>query len=342
VERDVLTGYRGSSRWGWRAAGYALLAFSLTVPATGCGKKESVAPPKIASLAAHEADSRAAGNPAGSGKGESVVPAGRDVSVFVVPSSPSRISPPSVSVRTAPGQGVEIGNVTWFVNGAQQAANGDLLAPSLFQRGDRIKAVVRLRTGADERVLTTPEVQAGNALPVVEQVRIEPQAPTTGSTVRAVVSAQDPDGDPLKFQYQWYIDNVPVSGEGESFTLKGVRKGSSVHVRVTPNDGFAEGGWKYSPRHEIVNALPVVKSQAPTTIPPSCLLTHTIVAEDADGDPLTYALVKGTEGMTLAGPVLTWKVSDEDVGRTAEVVIRISDNDGGETVLTMNLTPRKP
>jgi hypothetical protein len=341
VERDVLTEYRGSSRWGWRAAGCALLAFSLTVPATGCGKKESVAPPNIASPAAHEADSRAAGNPAGTGSGESVVPAGKDVSVFVVPSSPSRISPPSVSVRTAPGQGAEIGNVTWFVNGAQQA-DAYLLAPALFRRGDKIKAVVRLRTGGEETVRTTPEVQAGNALPVVEQVRIEPQAPTTGSTVRAVVSARDPDGDPLTFRYQWYIDDVLVPGEGDSFSLQKVRKGSSVHVRVTPNDGFAEGGWKYSPRHEVVNALPVVKSQAPTTIPSSRLLTYPIVAEDPDGDPLTYTLVKGTEGMTLAGPVLTWNVSDEDLDRPAEIVIRISDNDGGGTVLTMNLTPRKP
>jgi hypothetical protein len=341
VERDVLTGYRGSSGWGRRAAVYALLAFSLTVSATGCGKKEGVAPLLKGSLPEQEADSAAAENPAGQGKGESVAFAGKDVSVFVVPSTPSRITPPSVSVRSAPGQGAEIGNVTWFVNDAKQV-DEKLLAPSLFRRGDKIKADVRLRAGGNEMVLTTPEVLAGNALPVVEQVKIESQAPTAGSTIRAVVSARDPGGDPLTFQYQWYGDNVLAPGGGDSLNLKGARKGSWVHVRVTPNDGIAEGAWKYSPRHEIVNALPVVKSQPPPTIPPSRLLTHTIVAEDPDGDPLTYTLSKGTEGMTLAGPVLTWKVSDEDLDRPAEIVIRIPDNDGGQTVLTMNLTPKKP
>jgi hypothetical protein len=129
---------------------------------------------------------------------------------------------------------------------------------------------------------------------------------------------------------------------GDSLTLSGVKKGSLIHVSATPNDGFADGAWKYSPKYQVVNGPPVVKSQSPTSMPLSRVLTHTIVAEDPDGDPLTYALEKGPEGATLSGATLTWKVSDQDMGRTAEVVIRISDNDGASTVLTMLLNPRKP
>jgi len=238
------------------------------------------------------------------------MPAGGGFSVIVAPSSPSRIAPPSVSVKSPPGQGAEILSVKWLVNGAERES-GRTLSPSGFLRGDRIQAIVKMRAGADEKILTTPEVVAVNALPAVTDVRIEPQAPTNGSTVRAVVQAQDPDGDPLSFKYQWFVDNVAVPG-GDSMALKGVKKGSWVHVAVIPNDGFADGAWKFSPRYQVVNAPPVVKSTSPTSIPPSRVLTHTIVAEDPDGDPLTYTLVKGPEGLTLSGATLTWKVTDRD------------------------------
>jgi hypothetical protein len=324
------------------AAAAAILAFCLTIAGTGCGKKEGTAP-QGATPAVGEAASPAAGRadaPA-AGRVEISVPDGGGFAVIVAPLSPSRIAPPSVSVKSPTGQGAEVLSIQWLVNGAERES-GQTLAPSQFQRGDRIQAVVKLRAGGGEKLLTTPEVVAVNALPAVSDVRIEPQALVAGSTVRVFVKAQDPDADPLTFKYKWYVDDLVVPGESDSLTLRGVKKGSWIHVAVTPNDGFSDGAWKYSPRHQVVNAPPVVKSQAPTTIPPSRVLTHAIVAEDPDGDPLTYILVKGPEGMSLSGATLTWKVSDRDLDRSAEIVIGISDNDGASTVLTMTLNPRKP
>jgi hypothetical protein len=146
----------------------------------------------------------------------------------------------------------------------------------------------------------------------------------------------------LKYRYKWYVNDLAVAGEGESLALNGVKKGSWIHVSATPNDGFADGAWKESPRYQIVNAPPVVRNQPPSTIPPSRILTHTIVAEDPDGDPLTYTLVSGPGGCSLTGATLTWQVADSDLGRTAQIVIRISDNDGASTMLTMILNPQKP
>ena len=323
---------------GRSAAAALLFAFGLAVSGAGCGKREGPSQP---GAIPPDRDPSAGMTAATVGQGNIPTPPGREFSVVVAPSSPSRIAPPSVSVKSPPGQGVEILSVKWLVNGAE--TKGGPLAPSRFQRGDRIRAVVKLRVGGGgEILLTTTEVVAVNALPAVADVRIEPLSPITGSEVRAVVKAQDPDGDPLTFKYQWYVDNLVVPGGGDSLILKGVKKGSLVHVAVTPNDGFADGAWKYSPRYQVLNALPVVKSQPPKTVPPSRVLIHTIVAEDPDGDPLTYTLVKWPEGMVLSGATLTWEVSDRDLDRSAEVVIRISDNDGASTVLTMILNPRKP
>jgi hypothetical protein len=324
-----------------RAAPAAFLAFCLAVAVTCCGKKEgpsSKVPPQAGQAGGSAESSTAA--PAG-GREETSVSAGGGFTVHIAPSSPSRITPPSVSVKSPPGLGADVLGVKWLING-EERESGQILPPSAFRRGDRLQAIVKLRAGGEEKHLSTPEVAAVNAMPAVVDVRIEPQAPTSGSTVRAVVQAQDPDADPLTLKYRWYVDDVPVPGDIDSIPLKGVKKGSRVHVAVTPNDGISDGAWRYSPRYQVVNGPPVVKSEPPKTIPPSRVLTHTVIAEDPDGDPMTYTLVKGPEGITLSGATLTWKVSDRDLEKPAEIVIRISDDDGASTVLTMILNPRKP
>jgi hypothetical protein len=329
----------GSVTWrrGRRRAAALFLASCLITSGAGCGKKEGQSP-QGAPIVPEPTSGNAADE---TRKGPLPVPSSGGFSVVVAPSSPSRIAPPSVSVKSPPKLGAEVLRVRWFVNGGEQES-GPLLSPSRFQRGDRIRATVNLRAGGEEKILTTPDVVAANALPGVTDVRMEPQAPTTGSTVRAIVQGQDADGDSLKYSFKWYVNDLPVAGESESLVLTGVKKGSWIHVSVTPNDGFADGAWKESPRYQAVNAPPVVKSGAPTTIPPSRLLTHVVAAEDPDGDPLTYSLVRGPGGITLSGATLQWNVTDGDLDRPAEIVIRISDDDGASNILSMKLNPHKP
>jgi hypothetical protein len=137
------------------------------------------------------------------------------------------------------------------------------------------------------------------------------------------------------------VNDLPVAGESESLMLKGVNKGSWVHVSVTPNDGFADGAWKESSRYRVVNAPPVVKSPSPTTIPPSMMLRHTLVAEDPDGDPMTFTLSKGPPGMILKGSTIEWQVPVEYIGRQVEAIVTITDGDGGQTVQTFAMTIRR-
>ncbi|TFH33420.1 MAG: hypothetical protein E4G97_00575 [Deltaproteobacteria bacterium] len=325
---------RGKERW--RAVALFLLFF-LVVPVSGCGKKGEQSP---------QGSPTAPEQPAGKAGGENSrdflpVASSGGYTVFVVPASPSRITPPTVSVISPPKQGADLLLVRWFVNGNDQDS-GPRLSSSRFQRGDRIRAEVKLRGGTEEILLTTTEVVAGNALPEVRDARIEPRAPISGSTVRAVVDARDPDGDPLTLKYHWFVDDSPVAGNGDSLTLTGVKKGSWVHVKVTPNDGFADGAWMDSPRYMVVNALPVVKSPAPASIPPSMLLRHTIVAVDPDGDQMTFTLTKAPSGMDLKGSTIEWQVPQSAIGTRVDVVVTISDGDGGQTVQSFAMTIQPP
>ncbi len=325
----------GGKRKRWRRAAAVLLAgLGCLAWVSGCGKSEA---PRAVSTGDGVAGSP---SPNTAGLGKAAVASVGGYEVFVVPAVPSRSMPLTVSVKSPPGKGAEILGVGWYVNGTAEAGDR-FLSPSLFRRGDRIHAVVKLKAGAREEVLTSPEVVAGNAQPEVTEVRIEPRALVSGATARAVAQARDPDGDSVTLRYKWYVDDKPRPGDGETLALAGVKRGSWVHVAVTPNDGAADGASKLSARYEVVNAPPVVKSLAPTAVPPSRLLKHTFVAEDADGDPLTYTLVKGPPGMTLHGDTLEWKVGDEYVGRQVEAVVEISDGHGGKTVQTLSMTIRR-
>jgi len=229
--------------------------------------------------------------------------------------------------------------VVWTVNG-REFAGSDKLDPKQFQKGERVQARGKVLVSGKETNFETSPVLAINSPPLLGDVRLDPRTPTTGGTVRAIVAASDPDGEPVTVRYKWFVDDKEVPGEGDTLTLKGVRKGSWVHARISTSDGAGEGPWKHSPRYQVVNSLPVVKSGSPPDNLPGRKFSYRILAEDPDGDPLTITLVKAPPGMVLNGSTLEWVVPDEYIGKPVEVVVNISDGDGGQTVQTYTMTFR--
>lgn len=263
------------------------------------------------------------------------------IQCVLLPAVPTKLSPPEVFLQGVfPGRDApKIIQVAWSVN-ERDEGGGTRLEASRFRKGDRIQAKVRVLSRGTEKIVDVPAAVVGNSPPWVAEARIEPAGLTTGSVARAVVRIEDPDGDPVTVRYTWYVDDRPAAEGGESYRLQGVRKGASVHFKAVPNDGSTDGGWRYSGKYKVVNSSPVVTSDPPKSIPPDGVIVYTIIAEDPDGDPLTYTQEKGPAGMTMTGATLRWAVPSEAYGTSVQIVVKISDNDGGVTLTTLTMTPR--
>ena len=99
-----------------------------------------------------------------------------------------------------------------------------------------------------------------NSPPVITSVTITPEKPTIGSELSLSIQSNDPEGEPITYQYQWIRNDEEITGENESTLKKGnLRKGDLIRVRVTPSDGKVTGTPFLSSPVKIHNAPPVIQ-----------------------------------------------------------------------------------
>jgi hypothetical protein len=99
-----------------------------------------------------------------------------------------------------------------------------------------------------------------NSAPVITSVNILPDKPNKESELNLLTQSQDPDGDPITYQYQWIRNNEEITGENKN-TLKGglFKKGDLLQVRVSPSDGKVNGTPFLSQAVKILNSPPVIQ-----------------------------------------------------------------------------------
>ena len=197
-----------------------------------------------------------------------------------------------------------------------------------------------------------------NDLPTAPTVRIVPEDPVTASTltVEIVRSSTDFESTGLTYRFQWYLEGVLVEGlDTEEVSLSNTSRGQNWSVEVRAWDGDEEGppGMAWT---KILNMAPIVKGQLPSvemsedeTLEDAIDLRS--VFSDADGDPLTFALVDVPQHLTVTinndtgfvsitpqadwngDEELTFVANDGDLQSEGSVMVKV-------TVLPVNDLPR--
>jgi streptogramin lyase len=187
-------------------------------------------------------------------------------------------------------------------------AAGDRAIASAGATGALSASVAQSSTGIGQSIALMPATSAGgggqNQPPVVDSVSVSPASPLTNDLLSAVVTAHDPDGDPLSFTYQWVLNAVDLPGATQAtldLSLPGNgSRGDTLSVRVTANDGRASSSPRTSSAVTVGDSPPAATVTLSTSSPQqSSLLTASVQATDADGDTISLTYTWTVNGATV-------------------------------------------
>ncbi len=189
-----------------------------------------------------------------------------------------------------------------------------------------------------------------NTLPQVDSLSLSPIPAYTTSTVMTAVSTSDAESHPVTETYAWYknADYTAVLHTGSTLPSSLTAKNETWSVRVTPNDGYADGNWEEA-SVDILNSDPQISSVSisPTLPLGNDVLTCTVVVSDADGETPTevYSWQNLTTGQNLGGGQTLDLATVPLVGNDSiECTVMVTDGDGATdssvaTVIVQNTPP---
>ena len=167
-------------------------------------------------------------------------------SVAISPATPTPQDTLTCMYNTSDADGDTVSPIfQWTMGGNALSSTTDTLNGP-FQYGDVISCSVTPYDGTDYGAPVTNTVTVANAAPVVASVTLSPSAVYTNDLLQVNVIAADPDGDPLSYVLDWFVDsgsgfNNVQSTTGATFdSLDGVfqfDKGDSVYAEATVTDG---------------------------------------------------------------------------------------------------------
>ncbi|MHB8707580.1 MAG: Ig domain-containing protein [Desulfuromonadales bacterium] len=261
--------------------------------------------------------------------------AGGDVKIQILPGQPTAADCLGAVTTGISGQS----QYRWYVNEQLiPGQNESRLCGEFYKRGDQVAVAI----GKDVSTVKV-SVTIANSPPKITGISATPEQVFADSNIKVVPVAEDKDGDPVEFRYQWL-----VNGEANPFltedTLAGdhFNKGDVLQIKITPFDGFEEGPVYESFTMTIPNAPPLIDSQPPQQFE-ALEYSYQVKASDADGDRLVYTLAKSPQGMTIdpGTGLISWPLTGVNPAAYPLKIV-VSDPDGAEAFQEFTLTLGAP
>lgn len=217
----------------------------------------------------------------------------------------------------------------WLRNGTPVPGAGSrIFETGAMKKGDKVSVVVRIQ--GQEGEMKSQTLTLLNTPPRIATVSVTPARPGVSQELSASVKAEDHDGDPLSYQYQWSVNGLELTGATLPSLKPGAfKRGDQVAVSAVASDG--EGRSEKVPSFPVFvsGRSPVILSQPPAGGIGGGTFSYQVVGQDPEGGAVGYTLVSGPSGMRMdpRSGLLTWSLP-ETRGGTYPVTVRVSNQDG--------------
>jgi len=193
---------------------------------------------------------------------------------------------------------------------------------------------VEIKVADDKGAYTRQVYTIGIGRPANQPPRITSQAVitgTAGSTYVYQISATDPERDPISYTLNQQPAGMTISSSGRiEWTIPAGTIGTfDVEIEASDGRGGIARQIYVIGVSESGNRAPLINSQPPVTGTSGVDYAYQVVAVDADGDVLSYALLSHPAGMTISPDgKLEWAIPSDLAGEV-DVEIEVSDGRGG-------------
>ncbi|WP_447978062.1 Ig domain-containing protein [Candidatus Nitrospira bockiana] len=232
----------------------------------------------------------------------------------------------------------------WRVNGRiVHGESRSTFDPHLLHKGDRVSVAVVPYDGHAEGSAASAETIIGNTPPEVAELVVKPSEPRVGDRLSLEATAVDLDGDPVRYRYRWFKNNSELPDrEEEVLPVDGAMRGDVFVVEVTPYDEWGRGRSRFSEPLLIQNSPPRIMSAPPSKVELARFI-YEVKAEDADGDPVSYALEASPPGMKIdeATGRIEWPLGGRSAG-VYRVRVAAKDPIGGRGFQEFDLSLTAP
>ncbi len=190
---------------------------------------------------------------------------------------------------------------------------------------------------------TTVTPQPGNHPPVIQDFAAEEVLMLPEEKTAVSCTASDPDGDPL--MYFWLASDGELSTtEGDTnwtyWTAPVYTGDFTISITVSDGRGGSDSASISIPVLE--NRPPVIRAidVASPTLQRSQTTTISCLAEDPDGDSLSYVWLADGGQITGSGSVVTWNAPATD--GTYEIRVQVKDSKGTTVGKSTTITVKNP